>query len=57
MCVYIYIYVRPKARKCSMSGKNDHNALWLQSNSHNKKFRVLAVSKHSQRRLAREEVP
>ena len=28
VCVCVCVYVTPKDRKCSMSSKNDHNALW-----------------------------
>jgi len=28
MYLYIYIYVKLKDQKRSLSGKNDHNALW-----------------------------
>ena len=40
-----------------MSGRNDHNTLWHYSNSHNKKFCILAVFKHPQRGQTFEEVP
>ena len=54
--IYIYIYthtcVKLKDRKRSMSQKRkDHNALWHQRNSHNAKFRVVAVFKQPRRVL------
>jgi len=50
-------YVKPKDRKRSLSGKNDHNALWHYRNSHNAKFRVVAVFKQPQRVVACEDMP
>ena len=43
VCVCVCVCVKPKDRKRSMSGKNDHNALWHYRNNHNAKFRVVAV--------------
>ena len=41
-----------------MSGKkNDHNVLWHERNSHNAKFRVVAVFKQPQRVVACEDTP
>jgi len=54
---YVYIYVKFKDRKPSMSGKNDHNALWHYRNCHNAKFRVVAVFKQPQRVVACEDMP
>jgi hypothetical protein len=39
------VYVKLKDRKRSLSRKNDHNTLWHYRNSHNAKFRVVAVFK------------
>jgi hypothetical protein len=40
-----------------MSEKNDQNALWQNLNSHNPKFRVVAVLEQPQRVLAGEYLP
>jgi len=45
------VYVKLKDRKRSLSRKNDHNALWHYRNSHNVKFRVVAVFKQPRRGL------
>jgi len=37
--------------------KKDHNALWHYRNSHNAKFRVVAVFKQPQRVVACEDMP
>jgi len=51
------VCVKPKDRKRSLSGKNDHNALWHYRNSYNTKLRVVAVFKQPQRVVAREDMP
>jgi len=51
---FLGIYVKLKDRKCSLSGKNDHNLLWHMSNA---KFRVVAVFKQPQRFVACEDMP
>jgi hypothetical protein len=51
------MYVTPKVQKRSLSEKNDQNALWQKVNSHNQKFRVVAVLKQPQRVLANQEMP
>jgi len=38
-----HVYVKLKDRKRSLRGKNNYNALWHYRNSHNSKFRVVAV--------------
>jgi type II secretory pathway predicted ATPase ExeA len=40
-----------------MSEKNDQNALWQKLNSHNPKFRVVAVLEQPQRVLTGEYLP
>jgi len=45
-------HVTLKDRKRSMSGINDHNALWHYRNSHNAKLHVVAVLKQLQRVVA-----
>jgi hypothetical protein len=40
-----------------MSEINSQNALWQMRNSHNPKFRVVAVLKQPQRVVASEELP
>jgi hypothetical protein len=40
-----------------LSEKNDQNALWQKLNSHNPKFRVVAVLKQPERILANDEMP
>jgi hypothetical protein len=54
---FINVYVKLEDRKRSLSGKNDHNALWHYRNSHNAKFRVVAVFKQPQRDVACEDMP
>ena len=56
---YIYrcVCVNFKDRKRSLRGKKDHNALWHYRNSHNAKFRVVAVFKQPQRVVACEDMP
>ena len=39
------VYVTLKDRKRTLSGKNDHNALWHERNSYNAKLYVVAVFK------------
>jgi len=51
------IYVKLKDGKRSLSGKNNQNALWHYRNSHNAKFRVVAVFKQTQRVVACEDMP
>ena len=50
------VYVKLKDRESSLSGKNDHNALWHLRNSYNAKFRVVAVFKQPQRVVACEDI-
>jgi hypothetical protein len=40
-----------------MSEKNDQNALWQMQNSHDPKFRVVAVLKQPQHVLANGDLP
>jgi len=53
--VTCHIYVTLKDRKCSLSGINDHNALWHYRRSYNVKLRVVAVLKKPQRVVAWEK--
>jgi len=55
--VYMYIYVKLKDWKRSLSGKNDHNALWHLRNCYNAKFRVVAIFKQPQHVVACEDMP
>jgi hypothetical protein len=41
----MYVCVKLKDLKSSLSRKNGHNAFWHYRNSHNAKFRVVAVFK------------
>ena len=45
------IYVKLRDRKRSLSRRNVQNAVWHQRNSHNAKFRVVAVFKQPRRLL------
>ena len=50
--LYIKTYVTIKDKKRSLSGKNDHNALWHYRNGYNAKLYVVAVFKKPQRVVA-----
>jgi hypothetical protein len=51
------IPVKLKDRKRSLSGKNDHNALWHVKICHNAQIRVLAIFKQPQRVVALQKQP
>ena len=55
--VTCHIYVTLKDRKRSLSGINDHNALWHHRSSYNAKLHVVAVFKQPQRIVAWEKQP
>ena len=49
--------VELRDRKCSLSGKNDHNALWYLRNRYNAKFRAVAAIEQPQRVVTCEDTP
>ena len=57
VCMYVCVCVKLKDRKRSLSGKNDHNALWHYRNSDNANSRVVAVFKQPQRVVTCEDMP
>jgi len=57
ICIYMYVCVKFKDGKRSLSGKNDHIVLWHYKNSYNTKFRVVTVFKQLQRVVVCEDMP
>jgi hypothetical protein len=53
----MYVCVKFKDGKRSLSGKNDHIVLWHYKNSYNTKFRVVTVFKQLQRVVVCEDMP